>query len=41
MVPRGDCAIWDIAVFSNGGQTQVVAAEDSGKVRVVDPRNNA
>ena len=39
VMPRSDCAIWDLQVFNNGGATQVIIAEDSGKVKLGDIRN--
>lgn len=40
LIPRVDCSIWDLAFFQKGGKSEILIAEDSGKVKMVDLRNN-
>ncbi|CDW76332.1 UNKNOWN [Stylonychia lemnae] len=35
---RGDCAIWDLALWITQSATNILIAEDSGKVNLIDPR---
>jgi hypothetical protein len=39
LIPKLDCAVWDLALFNSSTGPQVVIAEDSGIVRLIDPRN--
>eukprot|EP00347_Sterkiella_histriomuscorum_P001352 403372362 len=34
-----DCAIWDMALLVQSSGNQIIIAEDSGKVKSIDPRN--
>jgi hypothetical protein len=40
MLPRTDCAIWDLTLWKSAGGVMPIIAEDSGKVKMIDPRNN-
>lgn len=41
MSKRADSAITDLQLWTTSAGVQVVVAEDSGNVRLVDPRNTA
>ena len=40
MIPKTDCAIWDLALYKTTSGVYPIIAEDSGKVKMIDPRNN-
>lgn len=40
LIPRTDCAIWDLALWQSSVGLNPIIAEDSGKIRMIDPRNN-
>eukprot|EP00349_Pseudokeronopsis_sp_Brazil_P002055 CAMPEP_0202960028 /NCGR_PEP_ID=MMETSP1396-20130829/4209_1 /ASSEMBLY_ACC=CAM_ASM_000872 /TAXON_ID= /ORGANISM="Pseudokeronopsis sp., Strain Brazil" /LENGTH=300 /DNA_ID=CAMNT_0049678989 /DNA_START=220 /DNA_END=1122 /DNA_ORIENTATION=- len=41
LMPRRDCAIWDMDLLQSEAGANVVCADDSGFVFMVDPRQNA
>ena len=41
LAPRTDSSILDIELWKASSGVKVVVAEDSGKVKLYDPRNNA
>jgi hypothetical protein len=41
MIPRTDCAILDLTLWKTTSGANPIIAEDSGKVKMIDPRNNA
>jgi hypothetical protein len=40
VIPRTDSTIWDLALWKSGSGVNPIIAEDSGKVRMIDLRNN-
>lgn len=41
LIPQTDCAIWDLTLWKTSNGVNPIIAEDSGKVTMIDPRNNA
>lgn len=42
LLHRTDCAIWDVALnVQSATGNQIIIAEDSGKVKCIDPRNGS